>query len=119
MGIVVVVWSCIWAYGIVISGKHHASFHEFVLIHSIVGYFMFSLTELMLAEATPNSLYDLFVRRPEKWISTILYCGIPLTTANYIFSLGMFISANTGVSTMINQINILYVYFISTIRYDE
>jgi drug/metabolite transporter (DMT)-like permease len=27
MGILVVVWSCIWAYGIVITGKHHATFH--------------------------------------------------------------------------------------------
>jgi hypothetical protein len=44
---------------------------------------------------------------------------IPLATANYIFNAGIFISTNTGVSTILIQINILYVYLISTIRYDE
>ncbi len=42
-----------------------------------------------------------------------------MAAANYVFMLGMFISENTGVSTILNQLNIVYVYFISTIRYDE
>jgi hypothetical protein len=50
-------------------------------------------------------------------MKTLLYSGVPMATANYIFNLGLFISANTGVSTMISQINILFVYFISAIRY--
>ena len=44
---------------------------------------------------------------------------MPLAIANYIFNGGLFISPNTGVSTMITQLNILYVYFVSTIKYDE
>lgn len=49
----------------------------------------------------------------------MLYTGIPLAAANYIFNAGVFISTNSGISTMLTNFNILYVYFISTIRYDE
>jgi hypothetical protein len=42
VGFLVVCWSCIWAYGIVITGKHHATFHEFIYMNTMVGYFMFS-----------------------------------------------------------------------------
>ncbi len=73
----------------------------------------------MLPEASPTSLTSLFVRRPDKYLQTFLFCGVPQATANYIFNLALFISANAGVSTIISQINILYVYFVSTLRYDE
>jgi hypothetical protein len=73
----------------------------------------------MLPEASPNSLTSLFVRRPDHYLQTFLFCGVPQGAANYIFNLGLFITANAGVSTIIGQINILYVYFISTLRYDE
>ena len=33
--------------------------------------------------------------------------------------LGLFISANTGVSTMITQITIVFGYIVSTVRYEE
>lgn len=42
VGFLVVVWAFIWAYGIVITGKHHASFHEFIVMNTMVGYFIFS-----------------------------------------------------------------------------
>jgi drug/metabolite transporter (DMT)-like permease len=43
MGLLVVVWSLIWAYGIVITGTHHATFHAFIYINSALGYFMSSV----------------------------------------------------------------------------
>ena len=42
----VVVWSCAWSYGIIISAKHHASFHQFIFINTLVGFFMFAVMEL-------------------------------------------------------------------------
>lgn len=48
MGVLVMVWSLIWAYGIVITGKHHATFHEFIVINSMAGYFMFGVIEQVL-----------------------------------------------------------------------
>lgn len=44
--LLVVVWSCVWSYGIIISGKHHASFHQFIFINTLVGFFMFGIMEL-------------------------------------------------------------------------
>lgn len=62
---------------------------------------------------------NLFVRKPELFFKTLFYTGVPLATANYIFNGGLFISSNTGISVMIGQINIIYVYILSTIRYGE
>jgi drug/metabolite transporter (DMT)-like permease len=73
----------------------------------------------MLSVVSADTATSLFVRKPEQYFYTLLLCGIPQATANYIFNLALFISANAGVSTIINQINILYVYFISTLRYNE
>jgi hypothetical protein len=42
----VVVWSCAWSYGIIITAKHHASFHQFIFINALVGIFMFAVLEL-------------------------------------------------------------------------
>jgi len=39
--------------------------------------------------------------------------------ANYMFNIGMFVSTNSGVTTLVSQIMLLYVYFISMIRYNE
>jgi drug/metabolite transporter (DMT)-like permease len=46
--LLVVVWSCFWSYGIIISGKHHASFHQFIFINTLVGFFMFAVMELSI-----------------------------------------------------------------------
>lgn len=72
----------------------------------------------MLPEVSAETTTSLFVRKPEQYLYNFLLCGVPQATANYVFNLGIFISANTGVSTIISQINILYVYFISTLRYN-
>lgn len=88
-------------------------------MNTMVGYFMFAALETMLPLTQPTNLYEMFIRKPDKWIPTLIYCGIPLATANYVFNAGIFISTNTGVSTILIQINIIYVYLISSIRYDE
>lgn len=43
MGLMVVVWSSVFAYAIVITGKHHASFHESILFNSVEGYLISSI----------------------------------------------------------------------------
>lgn len=43
MGLLVVVWACIWAYAAVITGKHNASFHESILFNSLEGYCISSI----------------------------------------------------------------------------
>ncbi len=39
----VIVWNVVWAYGVVITGKHHSSINELILINSIVGLFLFGV----------------------------------------------------------------------------
>lgn len=51
MSFLIIVWAAIWAYGITITAKHQSSFHGFILINSLVGYFMFALVEMMLPVA--------------------------------------------------------------------
>lgn len=85
----------------------------------MVGYFMFSIGETMLFPVdSAGSLSSAFTAKPEQIWKTFLYGGVPLATANYIFNAGMFLSTNTGVSSMLTQVNILYVYLISTLRYN-
>lgn len=119
MGLGVMAWSFIWAYGIIITGKHHASFNEFIFINAIVGFAMFCAMEMMIPIYNgDSSINHLFTSKPKLFMKTLIYTGIPLAFANYLFNGGVFISSNTGVSTMLIQVNILYVYVISTIRYD-
>lgn len=60
----VVLWNFIWAYGIVITGKHHASYHEFIVINTMTGFFMFNILEQMLPEVSAQTATSLFVHRP-------------------------------------------------------
>lgn len=85
----------------------------------MVGYFMFSIGETILFPVgSAGSSSTLFTTKPEQIWKTFIYGGVPLAAANYIFNAGMFLSSNTGVSSMLTQVNILYVYFISTLRYN-
>lgn len=45
VGVGVVLWSLVWAYGIIITGKHHATINEFILINAVIGFFMHALME--------------------------------------------------------------------------
>jgi hypothetical protein len=49
----------------------------------------------------------------------ILYTAIPLGIANYLFNFGLYLIDNPAIGSMITQINIVYGYLISIIRYDE
>jgi drug/metabolite transporter (DMT)-like permease len=113
----VVLWNIIWAYGIVITGKHHSTINELLLINALVGLFFFGILEIFLPVNGSSELNTLLTRKPDIIWKTILFTGVPLAIANYLFNAGLFLSPNTGVSTMISQINILYVYIISTFRY--
>lgn len=44
----VIVWNAVWAYGVVITGKHHSSINELILINTLVGLFMFTTFEMTL-----------------------------------------------------------------------
>jgi len=48
----------------------------------------------------------------------IVYTAIPLSIANYIFNLGFYIIDNSSIGSVVCQINIVYAYVISLIRYD-
>jgi drug/metabolite transporter (DMT)-like permease len=48
VGVGVVLWSLVWAYSIVTTSKHNASFNEFILINSLFGHFMFASIQMHL-----------------------------------------------------------------------
>lgn len=112
----VVVWSFVWGYGIVITGKHHSSINELVWVNSVTGLFIFGCCQMAIPVDLGGSL-SLFVRRPQFFVEMLFYTGLPIALANYIFNMGIFLSTNAGITVLVSQINILYVYIISTIKY--
>ena len=62
---------------------------------------------------------NLFIRKPDLFWNMLLYTAAPIAIANYFFNTGMFMIDNSGIGTLITQLNIVYGYFISVVRYDE
>lgn len=61
----------------------------------------------------------IFVSKPALLLKTAIFSALPMAMSNYIFNAGIFVSPNTGISMMLAQTNILFVYMISTLRYGE
>lgn len=117
--LMVLLWMVFWAYGIVITAKHHSSINQFIFINSLVGLYMTSAFEMMISDEHEQQLSNLYIRQPALFWNMILYSAVPLSIANYLFNLGLYIIDNPAIGSVITQINIVYAYLVSVIRYDE
>ena len=94
--------------------------HTFIFINSLVGLYITSALEMMLSvDDGSKVISNLFIRKPDLFWNMLLYTAAPIAIANYFFNTGMFMIDNSGIGTLITQLNIVYGYFISVVRYDE
>ena len=118
-GLVVIIESMGWAFAIVTTGKHSSSFHQTFLISSVVGLLIASCLHMTQPPQSIETHFlsnTAFERQPELLLQTILFTGIPATLGAYLFTLGMFLSTNTGISTIIAQLKVPIAYFIVAMR---
>ncbi len=55
----------------------------------------------------------------ETYLPSIIFCGMMIMIANYLFTYGIIWSANTGISTMTLMSSAVFGYALSIFRYNE
>jgi hypothetical protein len=54
----------------------------------------------------------------ETYLPSIVFCGLMIMIANYLFTYGIIWSANTGISTMTLMSSAVFGYTLSIFRYN-
>lgn len=102
-------WMIIWAYAILVTNRTKSPLNDVILLNSVIGLFIFSGA---YSGMEARSSMQMMIR-------SLLFSGVTLTIANYLFNWSLYISENVSLTTFLSQLTVVIIYVISIFKYNE